>query len=492
MRIPLYRDGMTPLYEQIKLFLAQQIQAGTLTAEMRLPASRHLAESLGVSRMTVINAYAELEAEGLVYSIHGSGTFVAAPIDGLENGRSLQSTNQWPIWQENLAQNALVPLKEPYEKAIANARHPNIIQFTSGMGTTEIFSAEAFRKTVQSVLRRDGAGAMGYGDTMHGGYAPLRTTIAHILGSEGIPARPDDVLITSGSQQAIAVVARLLLRPGDTILVESPTYEGALDLFRGLGAKLVGIPMDEEGMRMDVLEEALRTIRPCLIYTIPTFHNPTGISMSTRRRQALVTLAHLYNVPIVEDDFAGELRYEGHTQPALKALDRHHNVIYINTFSKVLVPGLRIGYLVASGPVFEQLLIHKRNEDRSSSDLMQRTLDAYITVGRYQSHLRKVGRTYRKRRNAMLDALQQMPAGVTWLKPFGGLFLWLSLPDGLDAAALFPVALDQGVAFVPGTVFFADKRPSSTLRLNFTIHEPHIIAEGVRRLETAVKVMVAQ
>ncbi|MCP5100131.1 MAG: PLP-dependent aminotransferase family protein, partial [Chloroflexi bacterium] len=426
MRIPLDRDGPMPLYEQIKSFLAQQIRAGTLAPEARLPASRHLADSLGVSRMTVINAYAELEAEGLVYSMHGSGTFVAAPIEMLGNGRSHPPTDQWPIWQENLAQNALVRLKEPYETAIDKANHPSMIQFTSGMGTTDIFSTEGFRKTLQAVLRRDGAKAMGYGDTEHGGYEPLRTTIAHILGSEGIPARPDDVLITSGSQQAIAVVARLLLRPGDTILVENPTYEGGLDLFRGLGARLVGIPMDDEGMRMDMLEEALRTARPCMIYTIPTFHNPTGISMSTRRRQELVTLAHHYNVPIVEDDFAGELRYEGHTQPALKALDRHHNVIYVNTFSKALVPGLRIGYLVASGPVFEQLIIHKRNEDRSSSDLMQRALDAYITVGKYQAHLRKVGRTYRKRRNAMLNALHKyMPPGVTWIKPFGGLFLWL-------------------------------------------------------------------
>ncbi len=487
MRIPLNHNDDTPLYRQIQQFMAQQIRAGTLTANMQLPASRQLANSLGVSRMTVINAYAELEAEGLVQSLQGSGTFVTPPFELIGNNRSGEVA-QWPLWQQSLPQHPFVRLMEPYETAVSNATHPDLIRFTSGMGTTEIFSSDEFRKTLQSVLRRDGADAMGYGDSKHGGYKPLRTTIAHILGREGIPAHPENVLITSGSQQAIAVVARLLTRPGDTILVENPTYEGGLDLFYGLGLKLVGIPVDNEGMQMDKLEEALRTSHPRLIYTIPTFHNPTSISMSTQRRQQLVELAHHYNVPIVEDDFAGDLRIEGHTQPALKALDRHHNVIYVNTFSKALVPGLRIGYLVASGPVYEQLMIRKRNEDRASSDLMQRALDAYITVGKYQSHLRKVNRIYRRRRNAMLNALQHyMPSGVTWQKPYGGLFLWLELPPSIDVEHLFHKALRLGVAFVPGSVFFIDKRPFPALRLNFTIHNPHIIDKGIRRLGDAIE-----
>ena len=246
--------------------------------------------------------------------------------------------------------------------------------------------------------------------------------------------------------------------------------------------------MDDEGLLLEPLEHALRTTHPRLIYTIPTFHNPTGTSLSTRRRHELVALAQLYNVPILEDDFAGDLRYDGHTKPALKALDPDGTVIYVNTFSKALVPGLRIGFLVADGPVYEQLLIHKRTGDRASSELMQRALEAYISVGRYQTHLRRVCRTYRQRRDSMHQALQEsMPAGVTWQRPAGGLFLWLTLPDSIEADQLLPAALNAGVSFVPGSAFYADERPSASLRLNFSVNPPDKIAAGMQRLSAVIK-----
>lgn len=483
MRIPLDRENGVPLYSQIQQFLRQQIQSGALAPATRLPASRELAGRLGVSRMTIVNAYAELEAEGLVCSRHGSGTFVAAPLETVrENGQPTAET-QWPLWQQELAGRAAVSFREKYEAQLDPAANPGLIDFTAGMGATELFSLDDFRKCFQTVLRRDGAAALGYGENSQGGYQPLRTTIAQILSSEGIPTHADDVLITSGSQQALALVAGLLLRPGDRVLVESPTYEGAMDLFQSLGARLVPVPVDGEGMQMEALETALRTAHPRFIYTIPTFHNPTGVSLSTPRRRQLVALARHYNVPILEDDFAGDLRYEGHTQPALRALDSGGNVIYTNTFSKVLVPGLRIGFLVASGPVYKQLLAHKRNHDRATSDLMQRALEAYITVGRYQAHLRRICRVYRQRRNAMLSALaRHMPAGVRWETPPGGLFIWVELPPHLAADTLVPGALQAGVAFSPGSSFFPDKEPRPALRLNFTVHEPVVIAEGIRRL----------
>ena len=488
MRIPLNRADSVPLYTQIYQFLRQQIETEALVVGSRLPASRELAADLGVSRVTVINAIAELEAEGFVVSVQGSGAFVAdwpllvEPIVG-ETAVSL-----WPQWQTDSASQSNVSLYSAHESQIKACTHPDLIQFASGMGSTEVFNLDEFRKTFQAVLRRDGAKALGYGDTTHGGYEPLRHTIAQILSNSGIPTHAENVLITSGSQQAISLVAQLLVKPGETILVESPTYEGGLNLFRSLGVKLIGVPVDEDGMDMAALEAALQTHRPKLIYTIPTFHNPTGTSLDTQRRRQMVTLARQYNVPILEDDFAGELRYEGYAQPALKALDTDGTVIYVNTFSKALVPGLRLGFLVANGPIYEQLVIHKRASDRSSSDMMQRALDAYITVGRYQAQLRKVCGIYRRRRNGMLAALEQfMPEGVVWQRPFGGLFLWLQLPDGMDAAELLPVALQEGVAFVPGSAFFVDKRPFSALRLNFTAHDPEIIEVGIERLGSAIK-----
>lgn len=486
MRIPIDKDDVTPLYTQITLFLRQQITTGALTAETRLPPSREMAERLGISRMTVINAYAELEADGLIVSHHGRGTFVAEPIHFAADQR--ETPVAWPQWQQDVMQQAHVDLFDPYEQLMANSDHPDLISFTAGMATNELFAVGDFRKSIQSVLLRDGADALVYGNNRHGGYAPLRTTIAQILSSDGIPARPENVLITSGSQQAIMTVTNLLLRPGDTVLVEAPTYQGALDQFKLSGARIVDVPMDEEGMRIDALETILQTTRVQLIYTVPTFHVPTGISLSTRRRQQLVTLAQQHNIPILEDDFAGDLRYDGRTQPTLKALDTNGTVIYVNTFSKVLVPGLRIGFLVANGPVYEQLLIHKRTGDRASSELMQRALDAYISVGRYQSHLRKVCRTYRQRRDSMLSALTElMPAGVTWQRPSGGLFLWLTLPDGMLADDLLPAALQAGVAFVPGSVFFADERPCVACRLNFTDHPSHRIREGIERLAEVIR-----
>ncbi len=487
MRIPIDRHSAIPLYQQIVTFLQTQIEAGAIPAETRLPASRELAESLGVSRLTVTNAYAELEAAGLVVSRAGSGTYVAHPLVEPPPGNDQQET-PWPLWQQDLRYHIYPPTQNDFRQRRKENQQPEMISFRDGLGSVKLFDTEEFRKTMQMVLKRDGAAALGYGDYTSGGYPGLRETIAHILSNQGIPTHADHVLITSGSQQAISLVARLLLQRGDTVIVESPTYGAGLDLFRSLGARIVGIPMDEEGMLMDKLETALRTTHPRLIYTIPTFHNPTGRCMCTTRRREMIALANYYNVPILEDDFVGDLRYEGRAQPALKALDNRGAVIYVNTFSKVLVPGLRIGYLVADGPVYEQLMIHKWVHDQATSELLQRALQAFITVGRYQAHLRRVCQVYRTRRDAMLDALQKyMPEGTMWSRPQGGLFIWLQLPPNLTATDLLPLAQAEGVTFAPGAFYFPDEDGFDHLRLNFTTQTPERIEQGVGRLARALQ-----
>ena len=487
MRIPLDRDGPLPLYRQIQQFLREQIQSGTLPPETRLPASRELATSLGVNRITVTNAYAELEAEGLVYSRQGSGTFVASPLAPLPASKGDRiSTDDWPLWQQELLSRTWLPAQRELDRLPKSVSRPDPISFAGGLGDSGLFPADDFRKALQEVLRRDGTEALGYGDRT--GYPPLRAKIAHVLTSQGIPTHPDHVLITSGSQQALALVAQLLLRPGDVVLVESPTYFGAIELFRSLDVRLLGVPLDEQGMQVEQVEETLRSGRPRLIYTIPTFQNPTGACMSGQRRRQLVALADRYNVPILEDDFVGDLRYEGRAQPALKALDPGGRVIYTSTFSKMLMPGLRVGFLVASGPVYERLLACKRVTDLATSDLMQRALEAYITVGRYQAHLRRACQMYRRRRDAMLDALSRhLPAGVRYFPPQGGLFVWLQLPGGLSANKLYPVAAEEGVTFVPGSLFFPAERAQPYLRLNFARHPPDVIGEGIQRLGRAVE-----
>jgi GntR family transcriptional regulator/MocR family aminotransferase len=284
-------------------------------------------------------------------------------------------------------------------------------------------------------------------------------------------------------------VAQLLLRPGDSLLTESPTYSIALDLFRALGLKTVGAPMDECGLQVEKLEQLLQRHHPKLIYTMPNFQNPTGACMSIQRRRQLIALADRYNIPILEDDYVGDLRYEGRAQPALKSIDPGGRVIYVNTFSKMLMPGLRVGFVVAEGPFFESLVRYKRVNDLTTSNLHQRALEAYVTVGRYQSHLRRTSLIYGKRRDALLHALERhLPAAVSIDPPQGGLFAWLRLPDELSAEKLLPLACKEGVAFMPGGLFFPCQADGDHfLRLNFVSQPPEDTEEGIKRLGKAIR-----
>jgi GntR family transcriptional regulator / MocR family aminotransferase len=490
MRIPLDRQSVVPLYQQIETYLRQGILSGSLAANTRLPASRQLAYDLGVNRITVENAYAELETEGLIYSKMGSGTYVLPPNPSLTLPRDSLDT-LWPLWQQSVEfQSRTTKNKSPDKIFKKKAQHPHLISFASGIGDAHLFPAEEFRKVLQTVMRRDGIVALDYGEP--NGHAPLRETITHILASQGLQTRSENVLITAGSQQALSLVSQLLLKPGDVILVESPTYSGALELFRALDFEVVGIPVDEQGMQVEVLEKLLQQHHPKLIYTIPNFHNPTGTCLSSPRRRQLIILADRYNIPILEDDFVGDLRYEGRTQPALKALDPGGRVIYVSTFSKMLMPGLRVGFLVAEGPVYDHLVNFKRVNDLATSTLVQRALEAYVTVGRYQSHLRRSCQIFRKRRDAMLSAIQRyLPTEVRFDPPQGGLFIWLQLPKNLSSEKLLSVAWEEGVTFAPGNGFFPDGRGGrSWLRLNFVAQGPDEIDEGIKRLGRAVKRLI--
>jgi GntR family transcriptional regulator/MocR family aminotransferase len=488
MRIPLDRQSAIPLYRQIKTYLQQGILSGSLAADTRLPASRRLAQELGVNRITVENAYAELESEGLIFSKLGSGTFVLQP-DPLLFLPKNDSDTPWPLWQQSVvAQDKVTPSKF---SSTQRAAHPQLISFASGIGDANLFPAEDIRKALHAVMRRDGGAALDYGE--RNGYGPLRKSIAHILASQGIQTQPDNILITAGSQQALSLVSQLLLNPGDVILVESPTYAGALDLFRALGFKIVGIPLDAQGMQVEHLETLLQQHHPKLIYTIPNFHNPTGTCLTSPRRRQLLVLADRYNIPVIEDDFVGDLRYEGHTQPALKALDPGGRVLYISTFSKMLMPGLRVGFIAADGPVYDYLVNFKRLNDVATSALVQRALEAYVTVGRYQAHLRRSCQIFHKRRDLMVSAIQRcLPSGVHFDVPQGGLFIWLQLPQELDSEELLSFAYEDGVDFAPGSPFFPDGiQGRNWLRLNFVAQEPNQIEEGIKRLAKSIKRLMA-
>lgn len=486
MRIPLDSNSSTPLYKQIHLFLQKQIESGALAPETRLPASRELAASLGVTRLTVSNAYAELEAQALVYSVQGSGIYVArSPVLLPISDRNI-AVGSLPLWQQEVLERPWTSVSQELDRMIASVSHPNLISFAEGRGDVNLLSLDDFRKSVRMVLCRDGSAAMGYGDPA--GYPPLRARLAQILTSQGVPTHPDDVLITSGAMQALSLVAHLLLRPGDAVLVENPTHTGFIDLCRQMNVELLPVSVDENGMQVNQIEEILRSIRPRLIYTIPNFQNPTGTCLTGDRRRQLVALAERYSVPILENDFVGDLRYEGTAQPALKALDAGGGVIHVGTFSKMLSPGLRVGYLVIAGLARQRLLACKRVNDVATSSLMQRALETYITVGRYEACLRRARAVYGQRRDAMLTALTRyMPTGTRWFTPQGGLFIWLLLPEGLSANQLFPIAGEEGVIYAPGSFSFPQDGPEFYLRLNFAIQPADVIEEGVRRLGRVVE-----
>ncbi|MBC7879232.1 MAG: PLP-dependent aminotransferase family protein [Anaerolineales bacterium] len=488
MRIPLDRESAIPLYQQIGGHLRNAILSGNLTADTRLPACRQLANDLGVNRTTVENAYSVLEADGLVFSRMGSGTYVL-PQTFIPTALKQNNNAALPLWQKSFQHEEVNLNLDMIDEMLQTAGHPQPISFASGISDTRQFPWEEFRKILQSVMRRDQIAALEYGE--RSGYAPLREGIVHILASQGLQTSSESILITAGSQQAIFLVSQVLLKPNDIILVENPTYSVAIDLFRSLGFQIIGIPMDNQGMQVEKLEKLLQQHHPKLIYTIPNFHNPTGTCLSGARRRQLIVLAERYNVPILEDDFVGDLRYEGHAQPSLKALDPNGQVIYVGTFSKMLMPGLRVGFIVADGPVYGSLLNFKRVSDLATSTLIQRALDAYVTVGRYQTYLHRSSQTFRKRRDVMVSALNKyLPSKVSFDIPSGGLFIWLRLPESMFADEFLPLACKEGVSFAPGKFFFIDKASGREwLRLNFASQPVEDIEEGIKRLGKAIRKM---
>jgi GntR family transcriptional regulator/MocR family aminotransferase len=431
--------------------------------------------------VTVVNAYAELEAEGLVRARVGRGTFVADP-----RRRALRLRDTPYDWQTTLLRPAGVSASGMLADMLKLAQQPDLISFAMGAPATELLPSRDFREALNQVLRRDGPEALQYDEAA--GYEPLRRAITQLLLEQGIEARTGDVLITSGSQQGLDLAARVFTKPGELVFTESPTYLGALDVFQSNDVDVHGVPVDKEGMQVDVLEELVSRHRPSLIYTIPAFHNPTGVTLSLQRRHRLLNLVRRHDVLVLEDGVCSELRYEGRPVPSLYALDDTGHVVHVNSFSKFLLPGIRVGYLVAPRRLRERLVRMKQSTDLFTSSLIQRALAEYLDRGHLEAHLDTMRRVYRERRDAMLDSLaRHLPEETHWTSPQGGLCLWLTLPESVSAAQLYLGAIDHGVAFAVGPVFFPQNPYRSSLRLNFAAHSPAQIEEGLRRLGRAVR-----
>jgi DNA-binding transcriptional MocR family regulator len=369
----------------------------------------------------------------------------------------------------------------PVRDLLALTARPEVISFAGGLPAPELFDLDGWRAAFDVAMDRR---TLQYAPTE--GDPALRTAIAERMTSRGLPTGPDDLLITTGSQQALTLVATALLRPGSVVAVEEPTYLAALQCFRFADARIVPVASDEEGMVPAALAEVLRVSKPALVYLVPTFANPTGRTLSASRRKAIVALAAEHDTWVVEDDPYGELRYRGEPVPPLAlGADR---VLYLGSLSKIGAPGLRLGWLRAPASLMPTVVIAKQAADLHTSTVDQAAAAAYLAVTDLDAHVRMLCREYRARRDAMIAALPAtFPAGTTWTDPDGGMFVWVRLPDGIDAATLLPAALAENVAFVPGAPFYATTPDRATLRLSFTTSPPAETAEGMARLARAVR-----
>jgi 2-aminoadipate transaminase len=372
----------------------------------------------------------------------------------------------------------------------------DVISLAGGLPDTSTFPPETFATIMTQIANESCASALQYGPTE--GFDETKRRIADVMAEETMQVNPDDVIVTTGGQQVIDLVTKTLIDPGDVVICEAPTYPGAIPVFSSYEADVVQIEMDADGMRIDLLEETLDRLeregrRLKFIYTVPTFQNPAGVTLSEPRRKRLVQLVRERELLVLEDNPYGLLRYEGEPVTPLYALDGGEYVLYLGTFSKIFSPGIRLGWLVAPDPVAAKVKLGKQAADLCTSSLTQQLVQGFFQQGRWRRYVTELSSLYRERRDAMLDALAEFfPPEAEWTRPEGGLFIWATLPDFIDTADLLAKAIrEEHVAFVPGAAAYADGRGGSSMRLNFSCMDADSIREGIRRIGKVVREQIA-
>ncbi|WP_419061769.1 PLP-dependent aminotransferase family protein, partial [Megasphaera sp.] len=371
---------------------------------------------------------------------------------------------------------------------------PEIISFAGGLPAPELFPTEDLKKVDEAVLTKEGQAALQYGTTE--GYTPLREQIAgRMKKSFMVDCTPENIVITSGSQQGLSLLAQIFLNPGDVVLVESPTYLGAINAFKLCGPEFVEVPTDDKGIIPEELEKILAKYgdRVRMMYVIPEFQNPTGITWPMERRKAFMDIINRYDFPVLEDDPYGELRFDGDKVPSLKSMDTKGNIIFLGSFSKILMPGLRIAWMVADPTIIDKVVKLKQAVDLQSSSFGQRQTSFFIDMYDLDAHVAKIKELYKKRRNLMCDSMKEyFPEGITFTYPEGGLFTWVTLPEGMDAKELMPKVLAKNVAYVPGGPFYPHGGNANHFRLNYSNMPEERIVEGIKRLAEVLKEELAK
>ena len=460
-----------PVYRQIAGQIRSAIEAHRLALGERLPTIRDLSERLGVNRDTVALAYDELARDGLVEATVGRGTFVA----GGAGARSFEPQLS-PLIERLLVLERALPRFGSTDAAVA---------LHSVVPDPRLYPAAAFRKTLNREFQKGGAELLLYGEPQ--GLLRLRRAVAEHLKGVDLVVSPDELVLCHGASQGIVLALRLFAAPGDVVALEEPTYNHVLAACSGLGFETTAIPMREEGLDLGALERTLARPEVKLLYTIPSFHNPLGITTSLAHRQALLAIAARCGKPVVEDAYEQDLRIDGRPVAPLAALDTTGGVVHLASFSKSLFPGVRVGAMAARGRLVDALLALKQSSDLSDAMPLQAGLAGFLESGDYAKHLARLRRVMRGRRDALLEALAQyLPPGARFARPEGGYQVWVELPDAIDTSELLPDAVAAGVLFAPGAQFHHDRRPSHGLRLRYAMADEAELREGAAVLGEVV------
>jgi DNA-binding transcriptional MocR family regulator len=459
-----------PVYRHIAQAIERGITTGALALDFRLPAERELAEALKVSRTTVVSAYRDLETRGLVRGYVGRGTFVSA---------APEASGAPFAWRGKVAAAAARSNDGVIRDLLRHAADPGIVSVAAGTPALEAFPVDAYRRAMDRALKRDVRLAWGHSPTE--GLPVLREALAHRFGGQS-----HNVLVLAGAQQGLDLLARCLVDPGDTVIVDRPGYLGALHTFKAAGARVIG--WDTVQHDLGEMEDLITRYRPKLIYVNPTFQNPTGWTMPLKLRRQLLSLASRLRVPIIEDDTYRELFLNTPPPPSLHSMDTQSVVIHLNTFSKVLAPGLRLGWLSAAPPIIEQLALLKQRSDPHMPNLNQLIVADMIADGTFDRHLAGLRVEHRRRRDAMIGALERHGAAgkLQWTVPDGGLYLWCRLSGRLKASQVQSHALAESVAFVRGEAFYVDQAGEREMRICFSSVTPGKADDAAKRIMRAV------
>ncbi len=505
------RDRRYPVYARIKDLIRENILSGELRHQERLPADRELATILGIDRSTIARAYDELELEGLVESNVGRGTFVTRaeftrdaepaqtnggqkpanppPLETRRNGVRPPTGNAPIIWHDKFSRFSESVSTFIGRQPISGPTARQCISFAAGIPSLEFFPQQEFEAIFSELTSRPECGRM-FAYTAAEGEESLRSEILKHLRSQSMDVAEDELIILSGSQQGIDLVARTFVDPGDSVAIEDPSYFWATCNFTAFGARVLPVPVNEDGLNLDLLESLLARRGVKLLYVMPSFQNPTGSTMSAAKRRELLTIAAHYQVAVFEDNFVGDLAYEDQGLPTLRSLPGSRElVIHQSTLSKSLCPGLRIGWMVAPSEAMSRLLMSKRVSDLSTNSISQVVVSEYLRRGLYVQHLISIRNEYKQRRDVMCAALEDsfVAGELRWNKPAGGMFIWASLPSDCSARELLPYAEREGVVFSPGDLFFVGGDRKEFLRLSFVQSNKSEIEEGIERLAIAVR-----